>query len=634
MSNIERKIIISADGGQFSSAIKGISNDVDSFSSDAARQLGEISLDSVLEQSDKWSESIKERLKLLESEKSKLGEILNNSGSGTGGGENPPNGGNGFGGSSKLEVLLDDEQYKLLLSTISKGGTGGGEGDNKPTEDDTQNTPKGLLSSLRNQAAELRGQREEATSKGKIAKINSKLDRVNKQYLEAISSKTGSQRAVESTKNFGSSATRNVLSALGLSSLFTIGGILTKGISEGKEVDESRGKLFGLSDRSQRRELGFGRDFGYRTAENYGVKQSEFFGMAANLGKASGSSQDLESRTLSNIQLERALGMNLGDLTASSGLRRSETDQTSVSENVLEMLNIFRKTGLFGIDKGDFTQVQEKLDFANQLNRTQSQQFENVDFSVSNQILAVMGQLGGSFSDQRQLQQTSTINDSLRNPKNDFVRALQFRSLQETMPEGSSLFEVLEGQEKGIFQKDYLKQFLTNLQKSSGSQDDNFFLNISDSLGLSKSSSRKLGEGFMGNEDFRTSLSNIGSLDELKKMLADDKGAFTQEGFAGNAYENTGNISRLLANVNSEFGFFGEKGIDYFAEKISVVQQQGVSEGLGQIGKDLTDQIGKGFDELISTISTKLEVKLDELIKKNSDKLNPLNWFKENDSEK
>lgn len=86
----------------------------------------------------------------------------------------------------------------------------------------------------------------------------------------------------------------------------------------------------------------------------------------------------------------------------------------------------------------------------------------------------------------------STINQSLKNPNNQFAEAESLQSLSQLKP-GASYFQLLEMRSKGIAQEGFLDQFLNTKQKEVGGG-ENLMLALTKSLNLEPAVARAIVE--------------------------------------------------------------------------------------------------------------------------------------------
>lgn len=469
-----------------------------------------------------------------------------------------------------------------------------------------QEGKESILGELREKRSDLVRQRELSGSEGDIGRINkeiSKLDSKNRKLMGGAPdepdlfdrTKSGLGKAGGKVGGLISTGTNAVLGSIGMASLFTIGGLIAKSVTEGKQLDESRGAINGLKKQ--------GGGFGFGTA-GFGVKAADFMGLARQTALSSGSAGDnLEKRTVMNIATEKAFGFNSGELAGMDTQRRTEKDNTDISKSILESVNYFRKSGLFNVDKNDFTLMHEKQDFMNRLNQDQAKQMERTNYTSSTQLVGAFGKIdqilgkGTSFGDGRQYEQISKINQSLTNPGNEFKQALAYRTLKQINPE-ADFFELQKMQEKGVFQQGYFSKMLGNLEGLAGNNDNYFFSMIKELTGMGAESSETLGKAFKKD---RTLFDNIGNEEEVKQILSSKKGGknMTDADVVGRGVSNTGSVSRMMATIDNLAAPYGEKGIKYLEEKMSI----GMNQGPDALVKSFMTDIGSAFKTYVPKIS-------------------------------
>lgn len=616
MADINRKIVISGESN-LSRTFDKIKDDARKVTQDIRsenKDLFDFDIDKMLEKSKEYTENVKSQFRLIEGEikrkkqefrtdfeKRQLDNIQRRQqGMERAGGdeEKQKNVEREFQQrqqDAKMGLKIDESQISDLLQSLDSIKQ-----DNLKEELRGQKEASGsvgILGKLRKETSELREKREQSTSKGEIASINKQIRGLEQKQYKVLTSKPKSDEAFEKVKGFAGQSSKAILSSMGLASLFTIGGLLTKGISEGRQLDEARGQIEGLKRQ--------GKGFGKGSPQRFGVKQADFVGYSRQEALSSGTSENLGSRAGANLALEKAFSLDTGTLARSSGLRRSEKDKDDTSRNILEMVNIFRKSDLFGIGKDDFTQLGEKIDFQNKLNQMQAQQMESVDYTTSTQLLQKFGEVGGSFGDQRQADRIGKINQSLTSPNNDFKQALIYRTLGQLQPD-ASFFDIQKMQEKGVFQPDLFSDVLDSLKNMSDGENDVFYQLIKEFTGMGASASQKLGERYLEEPDL---FEGIGNEDEVRKLLsAGDK--ITERDVERRGQRNVGEISKALASINTEFGYFGESGIEYFAEKVGLLQKEGTEAVLKDIGNDVVETLGKGIESIGDMIVEKISEKM------------------------
>lgn len=330
---------------------------------------------------------------------------------------------------------------------------------------------------------------------------------------------------------------------------------MTKGETNALEIGGGRlaglgvndGSSIGVTNARINNMRGFGyKPFGFDSA-TLGVSQSQFMKLASDLAISQGSIKGLETQTLRNLTLEKAYGLNSGTLTNSSKYLRSD-DSKSAADNVQEMLNIFRRTKLFNIDKGDFTQLSEKIEMQNALVAAQGDRMDKVDATRASQILAAFGSIKDvkAFQDQRLSGIIKSFDEKLKGGGSEIENAIQLRTLRELHPEASMSEIFLKYQRGGINTPGYLPKYLQNIKNISGGNNDLALMNIANTGNLDYDQAK----GIMGQ----------GSNSAFAKFMNSSGGKTgTQKIDQQRAIDNTGFIAVLDANLNNTLGKVGSE---------------------------------------------------------------------------
>jgi hypothetical protein len=179
------------------------------------------------------------------------------------------------------------------------------------------------------------------------------------------------------------------------------------------------------------REMFKAKESAYKEAWSYeslGYDQNEFLPVAGNLARASGYSENLESRTKDFIAIMKARGMSEGALSPLVQMMRYETGDRSFLQTVGGMEQAF--TGA-GIGRPRF---EESLGIINQITQARmGRGIETSDMVRVAQLKSVFEQAGGSFAFGAQT--ISGIDVALSQPSGDFQEALNFKIYSQRMRE-------------------------------------------------------------------------------------------------------------------------------------------------------------------------------------------------------
>jgi hypothetical protein len=116
---------------------------------------------------------------------------------------------------------------------------------------------------------------------------------------------------------------------------------------------------------------------------------------------------------------------------------------------------------------GDFARMQEGGRLMSQANSMQTGRFANVDVKRSASVVAGLEGLGGTFKGDAGMSKFQSIDESIRNPKNDFVKATLFRALMAENP-NMSMIDLEKRMEAGAMGDGNLNAFIKQIGSQSG----------------------------------------------------------------------------------------------------------------------------------------------------------------------
>lgn len=390
--------------------------------------------------------------------------------------------------------------------------------------------------------------------------------------------KSSGNTIINRTVNTGRGIGNSALTALGFGAILSIGGFIGKIISEAMEQEAASGRKRGIG--------------GTSSASSFlDLKAADFLEYQRNFQLSGG--KDAGANAKYQLAFERGYGLENGQLNPlNTALRSVEGRKVDSAEKLAqEQLSIFKKSKLWDIDKGDFSLLGEKLDFANSMNQQQSMQREFVDATFSNQLLAAFGKVGGSFADQRQADTIQTINSSITDPGNDFKKAYLYRTIKGQMP-GASLFDVMKRQQEGIYGQGTFAALMQNLTNDfSGEQ---LYFNVSKMTGLNLAASERLSNAFSATPDM---FNNVTGQSDIDAILAGGR-----QDSMGRAGANTGTVQQWNAEFNTWAAGKGQTAIDKISEYKDAYEKGGFAGLATAIGNDIVDAIKAGFDGLKNLI--------------------------------
>ena len=403
-------------------------------------------------------------------------------------------------------------------------------------------------------------------------------------------------------------------------SLPFIGGALAVMTALGSELDDAQGRY--------RATTGYG---GTRDANMamYGMTTTEFLNQEAQILRSQGEHHGRGTREL--IQQGVSFGIDSGTLAQYASTERSQIDTKTTAQSLDEMLAIFHKSNLFEIGPQSFINIEEKIRFQTQLNEMQASQMDLIKNDTAIRVQEAFGRVGGAFGDQRALSTISSVNNALANPDNEYKQAFLYNSLQQIKP-GSSLFELQEMQEKGVFGEGFMQQVMTDLTEQMGGREavmgnaqlkDMLMMNVRDMLGLNSSQSRRLTDSFLsGGTDFSRIGIDINSAQEGLGQYQLNPGT------------PIGEASQVLATIKEEVAKPGDKGIDFFADIFKTitegVDQKGFGGFVGDIFGNAASAVGDAFQSMIDNIAEYFQRKFDEIITAIMSTIDSLNPFSSN----
>ena len=357
-----------------------------------------------------------------------------------------------------------------------------------------------------------------------------------------------------------------VLSGLGIAGLFSIAGFIGKMLNEGIELDNAESATRGLGMKN----IGSGQAFG--------KKRAEMLQYSREVTTAAGSAN---YRASNNLAFEKRFSQDENSLLGLTAGLRTEGKGRRAGDVALEMLNYFKRSDLFNVKRGDFTQLSEKIQFNTRMLEMQGGQMADTNATTNAQLLELFGKNG--IGDQRSMGYIESINSGITNPGNDFNKAFIFRSLREKNPD-MSLFDLMKRQEQGIFGEGTFSQILGDLQKSF--KGDQLKMSVGQLFNLKNFQAEQIAG--MSAED----ASRIGSQEDIQKYLK-DKGEAPIE--MGTGQGGAGVMSRRMAELNDWFAGNGVKAIRKIDEYITTFEKQGFGGLTSKMVSDITGAIDEGF---------------------------------------
>lgn len=359
-----------------------------------------------------------------------------------------------------------------------------------------------------------------------------------------------------------------VLQGLGVAGLFSIAGFIGKMLNEGIELDNAEASTRGLGMNN------------VKGGTQFGKKRAEMLQYSRETAVAAGRA---DYDALNNLTVEKRFSQDENSLQGLTSGLRTEGRGRKAGDVTVEMLNYFKRSDLFNVKRGDFTQLGEKIQFNTRMLEMQGGQMQMTNAATNAQILELFGKAG--IGDQRSMGVVESINSSITNPNNDFSRAFIMRSLRQRNPD-ASLFELQKKQEEGIFGEGNFGQMLGDLQRTF--QGDQLKMSVSQLFGLKNYQAEQISG--MSPED----AARIGSQEDINSYL---KGQGESPITAQTGQGGVGVMSRRMAELNDWFAGNGVQAIRKIDDYISTYEKGGVSALTSKMMEDITGAIERGFNK-------------------------------------
>ncbi len=572
----ERKIIISAESGQVEAAFDKIAEKgaktFDKIADSAAKiDKATDSLDSskfskiekeaalafkeILADSEKYTNSVRERSKYLESEIKQLERI------------------------NRHEKVRADEEAKVKYGKKVKsiGGSKFRTEDREEAKEQyfeelSENEAKARIADIH--IASLKEKKNDYDRR-----VNSMVDENDGDEGSSGGGRRGGSllgRSFSSTGGLVSSLAKGIVQGLGFGAVLSVGGFIGKMVQEGQTLQIAQARSGAM---------------GVRSGSVSGLKIADEIEYSKNIALQVGRG-DISRLAAEQGQIERGTGMELGSMNPFHTVMRSEGQQgKTLTDATVEMLSIMKKSGLYGISKGDFTMTHELLQRQNSLNELQANQAEAISSRSSSQLLAAFGAVGGSFGDQRQSQTLSGINQSIVNPGNDFKKAFILRSIKKNNPD-ASLLDIMTDQEKGIFKAGQFESIMRDLSDSFSG--DQRIFSVSKMFGLRLSQAKSLTQKFDVNPEL---FSKVGSEEELKNLI-------TPESLAKRG--GVSEMEKRQADFDNWFAKKGSGAINAVSDWMKAYDKGGVGGIANKMFGDITTAIVSGFQKGVEIVKESL----------------------------
>ena len=262
----------------------------------------------------------------------------------------------------------------------------------------------------------------------------------------------------------------NVLGLLGLmknlwpvAALAGVVGLMSSAESNDKDYSRINAYQGGDIDNKKRLKREFTQEEslgGSKKLIPYGISDEEMSKDAEKMAKASGSAANLFERSFKAAIIERGLGVD--NVSQYSSFDRQDKSGKSISDNIVEMVNIL--TGIKGgsLKRDDLTLLGEKLQIANQLSSFQFQRQDKVDRQqIFSQMAGVEKFFGISGRDQRAGDLITGINQAAASGSgNANLEYMKWAAARKSHPEMND--EELAGMMEKGWDPEYKKAYFTS----------------------------------------------------------------------------------------------------------------------------------------------------------------------------
>lgn len=171
-----------------------------------------------------------------------------------------------------------------------------------------------------------------------------------------------------------------------------------------------------------------------------GLDQDEFYKQAVQRTRARGSGDDWYRETMSQIALERNLGLEENSLTKAGQYDRYGQNVTDAISRLTTVLMGIEGSG---VSSGDFTRVQEKFDIQQQLMGSYMSRTDRPNYDVANNTLAAFSATGVT-QDARMGGDIASFQNMIQNPMNERMKALIYGTVADIMPETGGRMDLID----------------------------------------------------------------------------------------------------------------------------------------------------------------------------------------------
>lgn len=234
----------------------------------------------------------------------------------------------------------------------------------------------------------------------------------------------------------------------------------------GGVMAETRERALQAREDLQTSRLGFqargGRgNFGLYSGVGYGKTTAEMYELGSEAARARGLSGGNLSAAIDISALEKAYGLDKGQLLKLSAGERFGGG--GAMQDTGMMISVLKNQGMW--DKNSQTKIPEYLELLVKLQEEQIRTEGQVDNPQNMRNLMAMSKLGDKYF--RDTSYITGISNALSNPQNEFQQARSLSVLSKMKP-GGDLWELEMMQEKGLGQKGYMSGVVNQIKRRYG----------------------------------------------------------------------------------------------------------------------------------------------------------------------
>ncbi len=511
-----------------------------SYDSGEALEDTAVAFQDLVEESNKYSESAKERLAYIEKELALLDRINRE---------------------EKLRNEIDSRDQ--LDQDLSLAGE---------DEDKQGKAKEGHTQRMAQIAADAKKAQYQSTVFDRLKREHADNQPEEEPEEQPTTDKQPRRGFVSRASGFGKTVGAAALGAAGFGAILSIGGFIGNLVDQANQLGKAEARMGAT---------------GFKSGSVEGLKRAEEIEYSKNIAKAIGTGDVAKQVTEQGI-LERGTGMDVGSTTGFNTVMRSDKDGRTLTDSTVEMLNIMKTSGLYSIGKEDFTMLSELMSRSNELNSIQSNQADMIDSSRTNKLMAAFGAMGGSFGDQRQTGTIAGVNQDIRSGGNEFTNAFMMRSIVKNDP-NASLWDTMKAKDEGVFKEGQFQSIVKDVFSSFKGDDVKF--NLKELFpSLNYSQTETLHDEFKKDPD---KFKNIESLEQLEEQVG------TKEDISLESIQKRGGVGALegwKSDFNDSMSKMGDQAINKIDSYVDAFKSHSFEGLAAKFSEDINSAITSAFD--------------------------------------